>query len=246
MEQSKAPAKMHRLCMTRVPLNQEFFCAESPSKGNWTSANIVMTTIRPLTIDVDEEDMSAWVSAGVMVSDLMIFLANYITPSSPRGRAEPSDKGTMGCCAGYFIGTTPHFVNQTIAGAIATNTHGYSLRNGSLSNQAIGFRVILANGTITEITPDRHPLYFKAFQVNVGRLGVVTDVKLRLRPETFMKRTVRKGIPKDVFMSELQHAQRLYRSNGTLPNWLQNDFSFSFSLDDFAVRVFTLGCLTAF
>ena len=44
-----------------------------------------MTTIRPLTIDVDTDEMSAWVAAGVTIWDLMVYLANYVTPSSPRG-----------------------------------------------------------------------------------------------------------------------------------------------------------------
>lgn len=44
-----------------------------------------MTTIRPLSIYVDEKDMSVWVSAGVTVWDLIIYLAEFITPLAPRG-----------------------------------------------------------------------------------------------------------------------------------------------------------------
>ena len=44
-----------------------------------------MTAIRPLSIYVDEEGMSAWVSAGVTVWDLMVYLGEYVTALAPRG-----------------------------------------------------------------------------------------------------------------------------------------------------------------
>ena len=57
---------------------------DTPEEGD-TTANIVMTTIRPLSIEVNEEEMSVWVSAGVTIWDLMDYLGNYNTPSAPRG-----------------------------------------------------------------------------------------------------------------------------------------------------------------
>lgn len=49
------------------------------------AASIIMTTMRPLTIDVNEKELSVWVSAGVTVWDLGVYLGNYVTPSAPRG-----------------------------------------------------------------------------------------------------------------------------------------------------------------
>jgi len=183
-------------------------CAPSPDstpeEGD-SSANIMMTTVRPLIIDVNEEEMSVWVSAGVVIWDLMNYLGNYNTPSSPRG---------------YALGSTPALVNQTIAGAIATNTHGTSLTYGSISNQVIGFKVVLANGTTTEIYPDNYPLYFRAFQVNVGRLGVVTDVKMRIIRETLVTRTTLLGVPQEEVIGMLKSAEEFFRTTGFLPDWL--------------------------
>ena len=50
-----------------------------------SSANIVMTTIRPLEIAVNEKEPSVWVSAGVTIWDFVHYLANYVTPVAPRG-----------------------------------------------------------------------------------------------------------------------------------------------------------------
>lgn len=122
---------------------------------------------------------------------------------------------------GYALGMTPLALNQTVVGAVATGTHGSSLRYSSLSNQVIGFRVILANGTEIEIDPESHPLHFRAFQVNVGRLGVVTHVKLRIIKETRVRRTLLLGIPHNVFMSKFKDAQEMYKNTGTFPVWMQ-------------------------
>jgi len=93
--------------------------------------------------------------------------------------------------------------------------------HGSLSNQVIGFRVVLANGTTTEINQDEHPLYLRAFQVSVGRLGVVTDVKLRIIRENLVRRTLVLGIDEPEFWPRIRDAQETYRSEGELPEWME-------------------------
>jgi FAD/FMN-containing dehydrogenase len=85
-----------------------------------SSANIVMTTIRPLNISVDEASQAVWVDGGVKTSDLLEYLKNSVSPTAP---------------AGWTLGAFPWFVHQTIAGAVATNSHGSSLKYKSLSDQ---------------------------------------------------------------------------------------------------------------
>ena len=75
--------------LTKVFLGLQFYCAPPPSTTqdpSDSSANIDMTTIRPLKIEVNEKELFAWVSAGVIVWDLMVYLGNYVTPAAPRGR----------------------------------------------------------------------------------------------------------------------------------------------------------------
>ena len=122
---------------------------------------------------------------------------------------------------GYALGKVPIYVNQTIGGAIATNTHGSSFTYSSLSNEVIGFKVVLANGTLTEIYPDRHPLYFRAFQVSVGRLGVVTDVKMRIIRETLVRRTIKQSTDREDFFSEIREIQSVYASGEPIPEWIE-------------------------
>jgi FAD/FMN-containing dehydrogenase len=60
----------------------------------------------------------------VKTIDLLTFLRHYVTPAAP---------------AGYTLGAFPWFVYQSVAGAVATGTHGSSMEHNSMSNQVTIF-----------------------------------------------------------------------------------------------------------
>ncbi|QCP60102.1 MULTISPECIES: D-arabinono-1,4-lactone oxidase [unclassified Pantoea] len=69
---------------------------------------------------------------------------------------------------------------QTLAGAMATGTHGQGLAQSSIADEALRIRMVLADGSVREFVrgePD-----FAAAQVSLGSLGIVTAVTLRTRP----------------------------------------------------------------
>jgi hypothetical protein len=55
-----------------------------------SSAGIALTTIRPLTISVNESDQSVTVDAGVLVMDLLTYLSNHVTAKAPAGYTLPA------------------------------------------------------------------------------------------------------------------------------------------------------------
>ncbi len=69
---------------------------------------------------------------------------------------------------------------QTLAGAIATGTHGQGLQQSSLADEVQRIRLIRGDGEIIEFTP-ADPR-FGAVQLALGALGVVTEITLRTRP----------------------------------------------------------------
>jgi FAD-linked oxidoreductase len=69
---------------------------------------------------------------------------------------------------------------QSIAGTLSTGTHGTGIGLGTVSTQAKELTLILANGEKLILTPDHE--YFKAAQVSLGALGVMTQVKLKSLP----------------------------------------------------------------
>jgi FAD-linked oxidoreductase len=75
---------------------------------------------------------------------------------------------------------------QALAGAISTGTHGTGRTLGSLSTQVVGLRLVSALGEVVECSPTHQPEIFKAAQVSLGSLGVITQVTLRLLPAYFL------------------------------------------------------------
>ena len=71
---------------------------------------------------------------------------------------------------------------QSLGGALATGTHGTGLRLGSLSTQIAGLALMTATGEIVECSEDKNRDLFKAAQVSLGALGIVTRFTLRVVP----------------------------------------------------------------
>lgn len=70
---------------------------------------------------------------------------------------------------------------QTLAGAIATSTHGTGPRFGSYSDQVVGLRLLTANGDSIDCSAQQHPEIFDAARCSLGALGVITRVRLQNR-----------------------------------------------------------------
>ena len=71
---------------------------------------------------------------------------------------------------------------QSIAGAIATGTHGTGVTLGSLSTQVVGVRLIDGQGNARTYTDASPGDYLSAARVSLGALGVVTEVTLDCVP----------------------------------------------------------------
>jgi L-gulonolactone oxidase len=71
---------------------------------------------------------------------------------------------------------------QTIAGALATGTHGTGTRYGGLATQVRGIELVTAAGEVLSCHADRDPDVFSAARVGLGALGVVTALTLQAVP----------------------------------------------------------------
>ncbi len=71
---------------------------------------------------------------------------------------------------------------QTVAGAIATGTHGTGGRWASLSAQVAGLELVTADGSVRQVSADKDPDLFDAARVGLGALGVVTAVTFLVEP----------------------------------------------------------------
>lgn len=76
----------------------------------------------------------------------------------------------------------PDIDRQAFAGALATGTHGTGRELGSLSTQVAALRLVTAAGDVVDCSEEERPDILRAAQVSLGALGVLTHVRLRLRP----------------------------------------------------------------
>lgn len=72
--------------------------------------------------------------------------------------------------------------SQSVAGVIATGTHGSSSRYGLFSECVRGLSVTLANGQTVRCSATNNPSLFRAALVSLGALGIVTEMTLQAVP----------------------------------------------------------------
>ncbi|MBA2545843.1 MAG: FAD-binding protein [Solirubrobacterales bacterium] len=116
-------------------------------------------------IDVDRDAALVRVQAGIKLGELNRALDRH-------GLAMPS------------LGEID---KQTLAGAVATDTHGSGLRQGSLSDRVASLELVRADGTVDELDGDS----LRAARIALGSLGVVTAVTLRCVPAFTLRHSER-------------------------------------------------------
>jgi len=70
--------------------------------------------------------------------------------------------------------------SQSIAGSISTGTHGTGIEFGNISTQICAIRFINGKGEIVQCSENDQPALFKAMQISLGCLGVITQLTLKL------------------------------------------------------------------
>lgn len=83
---------------------------------------------------------------------------------------------------GYSLPNQGDVNPQALAGAIATGTHGTGAELGSLSTFARAFRLVLADGSVTECSADAQPELFQAQRLSLGLIGVATRIRVDVLP----------------------------------------------------------------
>lgn len=83
--------------------------------------------------------------------------------------------------AGLALHNQGDIDRQSIAGAVATGTHGTGPNLSNLSARVIGAQLACASGELLEVTEQSNPNLWQATRLNLGALGIVTQLTLQLR-----------------------------------------------------------------
>ena len=84
---------------------------------------------------------------------------------------------------GFFVPVTPGTRQVTLGGAIAADIHGKNHHiEGSLGNHVVSVRLLMADGSVTDLSPEAQPAVFWATVGGMGLTGVILEATLRVLP----------------------------------------------------------------
>lgn len=105
---------------------------------------------------------------------------------------------------GYAVANLASLPHISVAGAVATATHGSGRANGNLATGVAGLELVTADGELLAV--DRTDPRFAGMVVNLGALGVVTRLTLDVVPTFAIRQYVRLGLPRDALDAALDGA----------------------------------------
>jgi L-gulonolactone oxidase len=88
---------------------------------------------------------------------------------------------------------------QTVAGAISTGTHGTGAKLRNISSQVVAMELVLADGSVRELSAEGDPELLRAARVSIGALGAIYSVTLRCVPAFTLHRVDKPAPREEVF-----------------------------------------------
>ncbi|WP_190077970.1 D-arabinono-1,4-lactone oxidase [Streptomyces daghestanicus] len=104
---------------------------------------------------------------------------------------------------GLSLANMGDIMEQTVAGATSTGTHGTGRDSGSLAAQIRALELVTADGSLLTCSAQRNPEIFAAARVGLGALGVVTAVTFAIEP-VFLLTAREEPMPLDEVLSRFE------------------------------------------
>jgi alditol oxidase len=142
-----------------------------------TANQISLAALNQITLNRDARTVT--VGGGVTYSQLAPYLEE-------QGFALPN------------LASLPHI---SVAGAIATATHGSGVKNGNLATPVSAIEFVTADGGLTRLSREKDGERFRGAVVHLGAIGALTSVTLNVEP-TFQ---VAQVVYENLSMNVLEH-----------------------------------------
>ncbi|BAL86227.1 putative FAD-dependent oxidoreductase [Actinoplanes missouriensis 431] len=136
-----------------------------------TTGALISLADLPRTVEIGPDRTSVRVDGGLRYGDLA-------APLSEAGLAV------------HNLASLPHI---SVAGAVATATHGSGVRNGNLATAVSGLEIVRADGELVTLT--RADADLAGAVVGLGALGVVTALTLDVSPAFDLRQYVYENLP---------------------------------------------------
>jgi alditol oxidase len=160
-----------------------------------TTGTLVSVADLPERCEIDPNRSTVTVSAGMRYGDLAVRLnaAGYALPN---------------------LASLPHI---SVAGAIATGTHGSGTTVGNLATAVTALQVVTADGSVVDI--DQSSPDVEGCVVSLGALGVVTAVTLAIDPAVEMRQWIYDDLPREALDDNLEEILGSAYSVSVFLNW---------------------------
>ncbi len=115
------------------------------------------------------------------------------------------------------MASLPHI---SVAGAVATSTHGSGDRNGTLARAVSGLELVTADGGLRTISPADDE--FDGAVVALGALGIVTRITLDIEPSYQVRQDVFTGLPWDRLLENYDAITARAYSVSVFTDWVDD------------------------
>jgi xylitol oxidase len=167
-----------------------------------TTGKLVSVAALPQRFDIDTERSTATVSGGMRYGEVATLLhqAGYAIPN---------------------LGSLPHI---SVAGAIATGTHGSGKTVGNLATAVAGLEMVTADGSLVTLARDVDGDRFLGSVVGLGALGVVTAVTLDVCPTFEVRQWVYDDLPWAAVEDDIEQVFDSAYSVSLFTDWRSDSF----------------------
>ena len=160
-----------------------------------TSATSVSLANMSGEIAIDKESRTVRVPAGLKYGELAVAL-------NERGWAI------------HNMASLPHI---SVAGAVATATHGSGVGNGNLATAVVGLEIVLPDGSLKRVS--KGDANFEGYVVGLGLTGVVVNLDLEIEPTFNISQTVYRGMSRESYAANLDEIMSLAYSVSYFTTW---------------------------
>jgi len=147
--------------------------------------------------EIDAEAMTVTMQGGTTYGQLCRFLAK-------RG------------CGLAMTASLPHV---SVAGAVATGTHGSGLQHRNLASQVESIEFVAADGSLNSYSRQQDGADFSNRMIHMGCLGVVSKIELQIVPEFNVFQSVYTKVPFEALLAGLDQLVNTYDSISVFHNF---------------------------
>jgi xylitol oxidase len=122
----------------------------------------------------------------------------------------------------HNLASLPHI---SVAGACATGTHGSGDCNGNLATAVRAIEVVTADGKVRRFTRDADGDRFNGMVVNLGALGVVTQLMLDIVPTFHIRQDVYENLPVESLADHFDEVTSASYSVSLFTDWKRPRFN---------------------